>query len=149
MTYMTYSTEMSQVLKYANITDARDNFKLIYDSASAHISAVVQRKEDEPVAVVNLQDFLRALRALCPLNPQVRFSEDGRVSMWISGFPVSSEGSDFEAAGNELIQALRDYSLTWVEDLRRYPNHEEKWGLVNLVLLSTDQALFEHLFGEE
>ncbi len=140
---------MSHILEYTNISDARDNFKSIYDSASAHISAVVRRKEDEPVAVVNQQDFLQALRALCPLSPQVRFSDDGSVSMWISDLPVSSEGSDFEIAGNELIQALRDYSLTWVEDLRRYPNHKDKWGLVNLVLLSTDQALFEHLFSEE
>ncbi len=140
---------MSQVLRYANISDARDNFKLIYDSAAAHICAVIQRKEDEPVAVVNQHDFLRALRALSPLNAQVRFAKDGSASIWIVGFPISSEGPDFEAAGKELIQALRDYSLTWVEDLRRYPNHENNWGLVNLVLLSTNEELLEHIFGEQ
>jgi hypothetical protein len=140
---------MSQILEYANISDARDNFKSIYDSASANVSAVVRRKDDEPVVVVNQKNFLEALRALCPLDPQVRFSEDGSVSMWLPGIPVSSQGSDFEVAGNGLIQALRDYSLTWVEDLRRYPNHENNWGLVNLVLLSSDHALFDHLFGDE
>jgi hypothetical protein len=140
---------MSQILEYANISDARDNFKSIYDSASANVSAVVRRKDDEPVVVVNQKNFLEALRALCPLDPQVRFSEDESVSMWLPGIPVSSQGSDFEAAGDGLIQALRDYSLTWVEDLRRYPNHEDNWGLVNLVLLSSDHALFDHLFGDE
>lgn len=140
---------MSQILEYANISDARNNFKLIYDSASAHVSAVVRRKEDDPVVVVNHKNFLEALRALCPLNPEVRFSEDGSVSMWLPGIPVSSQGSNFEVAGNELIHALRDYSLTWVEDLKRYPNHENNWGLVNLVLLSSSQALYDHLFGDE
>jgi hypothetical protein len=140
---------MSQILEYTNISDARDNFKSIYDSASANVSAVVRRKDDEPVVVINQKNFLEALRALCPLHPQVRFSEDGSVSMWLPGIPVSSQGSDFEVAGNGLIQALRDYSLTWVEDLRRYPNHEDNWGLVNLVLLSSDHALFDHLFGDK
>ncbi len=67
--------------------------------------------------------------------------------MWIDGLPVSGEGTSLDAAEQDLIDSLRDYSHTWIEDLRRYPNHEQKWGVVNLVLLSNDDELRGHLFG--
>ncbi|MBI3430135.1 MAG: prevent-host-death protein, partial [Actinobacteria bacterium] len=78
-----------------------------------------------------------------------RFSKSGTVSMWIVGLPISSQGSSFNEAGTELIEALRDYAQTWVEELKNYPNHKEKWGIANLVLLSTDDELRTFLFGDD
>lgn len=140
---------MTAIQEYAKITDARANFREIYDSAERRVPSVVHREQDAPVAVVLKDDLVEALRALCPVSAQVRFAEGGRVSAWIDGLPVSAEGADFGAAEQALVDALRDYSSTWVEDLRRYPNHEQNWGIVNLVLLSDDALLREHIFGDD
>lgn len=136
------------ILDFTRITEARDNLKAIYDAASGHVPSVVRRDADAPVAVVNRADLLCALRALCPLDPQVRFGDDA-VAVWIEGLPVSAEGPDFDSAANNLIDALRDYAVTWVEQLRHYPNHAENWGVANLALLSSDADLRAHLFGSD
>jgi hypothetical protein len=144
-----YGAGMSPILEFARITDARSRLKEIYDSAERRVPSVVQREHDAPVAVVLKADLVQALRALCPVEPQVRFAESGRVSAWIDGLPVSAEGASLGAVEQGLVDALRDYAGTWVDDLGRYPNHEQNWGIVNLVLLSDDAALIEHLFGDE
>jgi hypothetical protein len=139
---------MSVLLEYKKITDARANLKEIYDSASAHVSAVVQRDTDAAVAVVNREDLLEALRALCPVEPQVRFG-DGYVAMWVDGLPVSAQEEDFDSVAVAFIQSLREFADLWAEDLRHYPNHRANWGIANLVLLSSDAALHSHIFGED
>lgn len=139
---------MSGLLEFTKITDARASMREIYDSAERHMAAVVRRENDPPVAVIRSDDLKRALRALCPIDPQVRVAPGGQVSMWIEGMPIAGEGADFEAAGNDLIDSLRAYSVTWVDDLHQFSNHQQRWGLVNLVLLSDDEELRVHLFGE-
>ncbi len=111
--------------------------------------SVVQREQDAPVAVVRRDDLVAALRALCPIEAQVHFSAEGEVSAWIDGLPVSAQAQDLGAVEQALVAALRDYAGTWVEDLRAYPNHEQNWGVVNLVLLSDDALLIEHIFGSD
>jgi hypothetical protein len=89
---------------------------------------------------------VRALRSLCPVDPQVSFAESG-VSMWLPGLPVSA-APEFGDAVNSFLEALRAYADLWVDDLRRYPNHEDNWTLVNLVLLSDDDEMRKHIFGD-
>jgi antitoxin of RelE/RelB toxin-antitoxin system len=136
------------MLCFEKIADARSHLKDMYDSAQAGVPAVVRRSADPAVAVVKVESLKRALRALCPVDVEVRFGE-GSVSVWLPGMPISAEAGDFDGAVVEFIAALRDYAELWVEDLRRYPNHEEYWGLVNLILLSDDDELREHVFGED
>jgi hypothetical protein len=156
MAYATYATyaeyrQLGQgsrkVLSYAKITDARAHLKDIYDSAQRGVPSVVQREQDAPIVIVRADDFKRSLRALCAIEPQVRFT-DSSVSMWLPGLPVSAEGTDFETAEAGFIAALRDYAELWAEDLSDYPNHADNWGLVNLVMLSSDEELRAHAFGE-
>ena len=139
---------MTVAREYTKITEARSRFRELYDSAERHVPTVVQRDNDTPIALIRRDDLLRALQALCPIEPQVSFS-DGGVSMWIDGLPLSSEGADLAGAEAELVASLRDYADTWVEDLHRYPNHDQQWGLVNLILLSADDELKSHLFGQD
>ena len=135
------------MLSYDKIADARSHLKDMYDSAQSGVPAVVRRASDPPVAVVKAESLKHALRSLCPVDPQVSFAESG-VSMWLPGLPVSAEAPEFADAVNFFLEALRDYADLWVEDLRRYPNHEDNWGLVNLVLLSDDDEMRQHIFGE-
>lgn len=134
------------MLSYEKITEARSHLKDIYDSAQRGVPSLVRREQDSPIVIVKADSFKRALRALCPIEPQVRFTESN-VSMWLPGLPVSAEGTDFDAAETEFIAALRDYAELWVEDLGGFPNHADNWGLVNLVLLSSDEELRAHAFG--
>ena len=140
---------MAQLLEYPKITDARAAISEIYSTVERHLVVRIMREGDAPVAVIRRDDLKEALQALSPLDPQVRFSKNGTVSMWIEGLPISSQGSSFDEAGEELIKALRDYAQTWVEELKNYPNHKERWGVANLVLLSDDDELREFLFGKD
>lgn len=140
---------MSQLLEYRTISAARKAIGEIYNTAERHIAVAITREDDAPVAVIRQDHLKEALQALCPLEPQVRFSPDGKVSIWLDGLPVSGQGESFEEAGDELIDSLRDYAKTWVEDLREYPNHKHRWNVVNLVLLSNDDELRTFLFGAD
>ena len=149
VTYVTYALFMASLLQFRKITDARDQLKAIYDSAEGHLPAVVQRDNDAPVAVVRRDDLTRALRALCPLDPKVQVHADSSVSMWLDDLPVHAQGDSWEAAESALVDALRDYAELWAEDLRRYPNHEQFWGVANLTLLLNDHELRAHVFGSD
>ena len=140
---------MSQILEYKSISAARSAISEIYNTAEQHLAVAITRENDAPITVIRQDHLKKALEALCLLEPQVRFSSDGDVSMWIDGLPVSGQGESFEAAGQEIIDSLRDYAKTWIEDLRDYPNHKDRWGVVNLVLLSSDDELRAFLFGND
>ncbi|WP_218189266.1 hypothetical protein [Tersicoccus phoenicis] len=40
-----------------------------------------------------------------------------------------------------MVLALRDYAEAWIDRLRTAPNHEQNWGLVQLITLSSDDQL--------
>ena len=113
------------------------------------MAVAITRENDAPVAVIRQDHLKKALQALCLLEPQVRFASDGTVSMWLDGLPVNGEGESFDVAGQGLIDSLRVYAKTWVEDLREYPNHKNRWDVVNLVLLSNDNEMRAFLFGDD
>lgn len=140
---------MGQILEYQSISAARSAISEIYNTAEGHLAVAITREKDAPVAVIRQDHLKKALQALCSLEPQVRFASDGTVSMWLDGLPVSGEGESFDLAGQDLIDSLRDYAKTWIEDLREYPNHKNRWDVVNLVLLSNDDEMRAFLFGDD
>ena len=140
---------MEQLLEYRSISAARSAISEIYNTAERNLAVGITRENDVPVAVIRQDHLKKALQALCLLEPQVRFSPDGAVSMWLDGLPVSGQGESFDVAGQDLIDSLRDYAKTWIEDLRDYPNHKDRWDVVNLVLLSSDDELSAFLFGND
>jgi hypothetical protein len=140
---------MSQTLSYAKITDARAAIADIYDSAGRNLVVDITREDDAPVAVIRKDALVSLLHAKCTFDPKLHFSDDGYVSMWLEGLPISAEGSSLEDAETELIASLRDFTQTWLEDLREYPNHRSNWALPTLVRLSTDEELRKLVFGNE
>lgn len=140
---------MGQLLEYRSISAARSAISEIYNTAERHLAVAITRENDAPVAVIRQDHLKKALQALCLLEPQVRFSSDGVVSMWIEGLPVTGQGENFDVAGVDLIASLRDYAKTWIEELRDYPNHKNRWDVVNLVLLSNDEEMHAFLFGDD
>lgn len=117
--------------------DARDHWKQLIDVAEAGGVAVVRRGtsgEGRRTAVVDLEVLDRGLAQIAPFNVQVSRS-DSQFSMWIEGVPVHGAGKSMEEAEDELLDALVDYALDWVDRLHVAPNHEANGDLVRRVML--------------
>jgi hypothetical protein len=144
-----YIQPMSLLLDYPKISAARDAIGAIYTTAHSQLVVSITRENDAPVAVILKDDLKEALQALCPIEPKISFSKNGDVSIWIEGLPISAEGGSFEKASFALIAAMRDYAATWVDELRLYKNHKDRWAFANLILLSEDEELHAFLFSDD
>jgi hypothetical protein len=140
---------MGQTLSYAKITDARAAISDIYDSAERNLVVDITRENDAPIAVIRKDSLISLLQAKCNFEPSVHFSDDGHVSIWLEGLPISAQADSLEGAEFELMAALRDFSETWLEELREYPNHRDNWALPTLVRLSNDEELRKLVFGND
>ena len=147
----TFSTlyDMGQTLSYTKITEARAAIADIYDTVGRNLVVDISRENDAPVTVIRKDALVSLLHSKCVFEPKVHFSKDGKVSMWLEGVPISSQGLTVEEAEDELILALRDFTQTWLEELREYPNHRIGWALPTLVRLSDDTELRKLVFGDE
>jgi hypothetical protein len=58
---------------------------------------------------------------------------------------VAADGATLAEAVGEMVDALREYAADWVDRLSTAPNHADNWGLVQLVVLSSDDELVEWL----
>jgi predicted RNase H-like HicB family nuclease len=130
---------------FASYSEARAKFKELLDAAERGRSATV-RRDDVTAAVVDGERLRYYLARICPSRAQV-VAEDGGWSVFIPGLPVAADGSTFDAAINEMIDALREYAEDWQDHLLDAPNHRDNWGLVQMICLSTDDQLREWLVG--
>jgi predicted RNase H-like HicB family nuclease len=81
-----------------------------------------------------------------PSRAQV-VAEGNGWSVFIPGLPVAADGPTFDAAIDEMVQALREYAEDWQDRLVDAPNHRDNWGLVQLIGLSGDSELKDWLTG--
>ena len=134
--------------RYLSFTDARKCLKDILDAAEN--GAVVSIERGDRVSVVTDRDRLRDLlvRAV-PSTARVVAEKDAWVIV-IPQTPFASEGQSLDAAVDDLIANLRDYASEWPDHFASAPNHAGNWALVQLVNLSSDDALRAWLLsGEE
>ena len=96
-----------------------------------------------------LVDRQRFVRYLMALNAgRVELVPDGESWMAVvADSPVAAEGDDAADAIDELIDALREYAEDWSARLRLASNHEQNWGLVQLVDHSSDDELRVWMLG--
>jgi predicted RNase H-like HicB family nuclease len=83
---------------------------------------------------------------VCPSKAEV-VAEAGGWSVFLPGLPLAADGATFDEAIEEMVQALREYAEDWQDRLRTAPNHEDNWGLVQLIALSDDVELRDWLVG--
>ena len=134
--------------RYLSFTDARKSLKGILDAAEN--GAVVSIERGDRVSVVTDRDRLRDLlvRAV-PSTARVVAEKDAWVIV-IPQTPFASEGQSLDAAVDDLIANLREYASEWPDHFASAPNHVGNWALVQLVNLSSDDALRAWLLsGEE
>ena len=61
--------------------------------------------------------------------------------MFIPGTPIAADGATLTEAFAETVDALREYATDWIDHLSTAPNHAANWGLVQLIVLSSDEEL--------
>jgi len=130
---------------YDSYSDARAHLKDLLDAAERGRVATV-RRDATSAAVLDAARLRHFLAAVVPSRAQV-VSEAGGWSVFIPGLPVAADGATFDAAIDEMVQALREYADDWQDRLLDAPNHRDNWGLVQLISLSDDDQLRDWLAG--
>jgi predicted RNase H-like HicB family nuclease len=130
---------------YESYTEARTHLKDLLDAASEGRVATV-RRDTGRAAVVDVERLRRYLSLVCPSKAQVVAEAEG-WSIFIPGLPVAADGASFDEAIDEMVGALREYAEDWQDRLRVAPNHQDNWGLVQLIAHSDDRQLAEWLVG--
>jgi predicted RNase H-like HicB family nuclease len=130
---------------YESYTEARTHLKDLLDAAGEGRVATVRRDAGR-AAVVDVERLRHYLSLVCPSKAQV-VAEAGGWSIFIPGLPVAADGATFDEAVDDMVGALREYAEDWQDRLRVAPNHQDSWGLVQLIAHSDDQQLAEWLVG--
>lgn len=126
-------------VNYGSAREAREHFKDLLDAADEGRPATVTRDERR-VAAVDADRLVCFLTRLHPSGVQTVADGDG-WSLFLPGAPVAADGATVEEAVEEMVDALRDYAEAWTKRLRLAPNHEDNWGLVQIVTLASDDQL--------
>jgi prevent-host-death family protein len=132
-------------LHYDSYSEARAHLKEVLDAAESG-QLVTVRRESRHAAVLDADRLQRFLATCVPSTTQV-VAEGGGWSAFIPGLPVAADGATFEEAIDELAIAIREYAQDWRDRLQHATNHNENWGLVQLVGLSDDDQLRDWLRG--
>jgi len=124
---------------YGTVTAARAHFSALIDAAEAGVPATV-RRDSRRAAVVDADRLRHFLVSVHPARAEV-VAEAGGWSVMLPGLPIAAEGETFDEAVNEMVSALREYAEDWADHLRHAPNHEQNWGLIQIIDLSSDDEL--------
>ncbi|MDO5618094.1 hypothetical protein [Kocuria sp.] len=132
-------------LSYSS-SEARQNFKQVLDAAENDFLVSVRRGSAH-TALVSAPHLRRYLELTCPAHARTVLEDNGYV-IFMEGLPFAAEGSTLQEALDDLIVVLREYAADWGARLRLAPNHADRWGLVQLINLSSDQELIDWLKAE-
>ena len=133
------------VVHYDSYSKARAHLKDLLDAAERGQVATV-RRDSASTALLDAGRLRHFLASVVPSRAQV-VAEAGGWSVFIPGLPVAADGSTFDAAIDEMAQALREYAQDWQDRLAQAPNHRDNWGLVQLICLSDDDQLRDWITG--
>lgn len=129
-----------------NARSGREHFKDLLDAAAEGRPAAVTR-DTQRAAVVDADRLVHMLTRLRPSGAQVVPDGDG-WTVFIPGLPIAADGVTLDEALDEMVDALRDYAEAWEERLRFAPNHEDNWGLVQIVEYADDVRLKDWVVGK-
>jgi hypothetical protein len=129
-------------VQFDSVADGRAHLKELLDAAAGGIPAGLNRDRDRFAVVdaVRLRHFLSSLS-----RPAEVVAEADGWSVCIAGTPVAADGATLDQAIRETVDALREYAADWIDHLSTALNHADNWGLVQLVVLSSDDQLADWL----
>lgn len=133
---------------FSSCTTAGVNLRSLLDAAHAGQVTTLDR-DQQRFAVVDARVLQAELARLRPSNAVVVAEGGGWAAglPGLPGLPVAGDGTTFDDAVEDLIDALRDYAEDWNERLLHAPNHRANWALVELVELSSDEQLRSWILG--
>jgi hypothetical protein len=137
-----YIMYMANQVQFESVAEGRAHLKELLDAAARGIPAGL-RRDREGFAVVDaarLRHFLSGLSQ----SAEVVAEADG-WSVFIPGTPIAADGATLTEAVAEMVDALRGYAADWIDHLSTAPNHADNWGLVQLIVLSSDEELADWL----
>jgi hypothetical protein len=133
---------MASSVQFDSVAEGRAHLKELLDAAAAGVPAALNRDRHQ-FAVV---DAVRLRRFLATLSPSAEVvAEADGWSVFIPGTTVAADGACLEEAIHEMVDALREYAADWIDHLSAVANHTDNWGLVQLVVLSSDDELAQWL----
>lgn len=131
---------------FDSYSEARGRLKDLLDAAE-HGRVATVRRHATRAAIVDVERLRGYLADVAPWKVQVVAEADG-FSLFVPGVPVAADAGSFDEAVTEMVDALREYAQDWQERLSKSPNHQNNWGLVQLVGLSDDDQLRSWIVGE-
>lgn len=131
---------------FATLREGRTHLKDVLDAAAEGRPASVTRGHRR-VAAVDADRLAYFLAHVQPANAELVAENDG-WGIYLPGLPLAGDGSTLEEALDDMVLALRDYADAWSERLRLAPNHEQNWGLVQIIEFSSDARLKAWLQGQ-
>jgi hypothetical protein len=137
-----YIVYMAGQVQFDSVAEGRAHLKELLDAAALGIPARL-RRDRQGFAVVDAARLRHYLAGLSR-RAEVVAEADG-WSVFIPGSSVAADGATLAEAVGEMVDALREYAADWVDRLSTAPNHADNWGLVQLVVLSSDDELVEWL----
>lgn len=137
---------MTTARHFDTVTTARAHLRAVLDAASEGLVTTVQR-DGERFVIQSAEPLRQELARLLPANTAV-VAEGGGWTALLPGVPVHGDADTFDAALDDLMDALRDYAEDWNARLHAAPNHVGHRSLVALVELSDDVQLRAWLLGD-
>jgi hypothetical protein len=137
-----YIVYMAGRVQFDSVAEGRAHLKELLDAAARGIPAGL-RRDRAGFAVVDaarLRHFLSGVTRGAEV-----VAEAAGWSVFIPGAPIAADGATLAEAVAEMVDALREYAADWIDHLSTAPNHAHNWGLVQLVVLSSDQELADWL----
>ena len=137
-----YIMYMTSKVQFESVAEGRAHLKELLDAAARGVPAGL-RRDREVFAVVDAARLRRFLSSLSR-SAEVVAEADG-WSVFIPGTPIAADGATLTEAVAEMVDALREYAADWIDHLSTAPKHADNWGLVQLVVLSSDEELADRL----
>jgi predicted RNase H-like HicB family nuclease len=137
-----YIVYMASRVQFDSVAEGRAHLKELLDAAAGGIPAGLRRERDRFAVVdaARLRHFLAGLSR----SAEVVAEAEG-WSVFIPGTTIAADGATLAEAVAEMVDALREYAADWIDHLSIAPNHAENWGLVQLIVLSSDGELADWL----
>lgn len=130
-----------------SVSEFRSGTKEVLDRSDRGALPIVQRRGSRPLALIPLEELAETL-ARFEFKPEVfTDAEDGSTAVWLPELEIYGQGSDLEAAIEDLVLEVELYLEVWeTEDLTSAPNHAHRLGWVRrLQTCAGDRVLVREL----
>ena len=126
------------------VSVARPRLSPLLDEVQEGRAVVIERRGFK--ALVTSLDAEEKLLARCyGFNPEVHVAGSGSVGIWLPELTLHAQGATLEEAEDDLVDAVTDYVADWHSLLRNAPNHADRHGWVQRIMLAADHERIKSL----